>query len=58
MQFSVVIPAHNGELYLRLTIESALNQTRKADEIIVVDDASTDKTAEIAQSLEYRASVR
>lgn len=53
MRFSIVIPAHNGELYLRLAIESALSQVRKADEIIIVDDASTDRTAEIAQSEEW-----
>lgn len=53
MTFSIVIPAHNGDKYLRLSIESALNQERKADEIIVVDDASTDNTGEVAQSQEY-----
>jgi glycosyltransferase involved in cell wall biosynthesis len=47
---SIVIPAHNGEQYLRLAIDSAINQTRSPDEIIVVDDASTDATAEIAKS--------
>jgi glycosyltransferase involved in cell wall biosynthesis len=49
-RFSIVIPAHNGEKYLRLAIESALNQTRPADEVVIVDDASTDATAEIAKS--------
>jgi len=58
MRFSVVIPAHNGELYLRFAIESVLNQTRKADEIIIIDDASTDKTADIIQSIESRERVK
>lgn len=56
--FSIVIPAHNGERYLHDTITSAVLQTRRADEIIVVDDASTDKTAEIAQSVQWRGIVR
>ena len=57
MKFSIVIPARNGEKYLRSAIESALDQTRPADEIIVVDDASADRTAVIARSPEYRGRV-
>ena len=49
-KISIVIPAYNGEKYLRQALESVLNQTRKADEIIVIDDASTDNTAEIARN--------
>jgi glycosyltransferase involved in cell wall biosynthesis len=48
--FSIVIPVHNGERFLRSAISSALEQSRKADEIVLVDDASTDGTAEIAKS--------
>lgn len=48
MTFSIVIPARNGEKFLYDTIISALAQKRPADEIIVIDDASVDKTAEIA----------
>jgi len=47
---SVIIPAYNREAYLGEAIESALRQTRPPDEIVVVDDGSTDRTAEIAQS--------
>jgi glycosyltransferase involved in cell wall biosynthesis len=50
MTFSIIIPTHNGERYLRSAIESALKQTRPADEIVIIDDASTDATAEIARS--------
>jgi glycosyltransferase involved in cell wall biosynthesis len=50
MIFSIVIPAHNGDSFIRQAIESALCQTRNADEVIVIDDASTDATAEIAKS--------
>lgn len=41
---SVIIPAYNGERFLRETIQSALEQTRPALEVIVVDDGSRDGT--------------
>jgi glycosyltransferase involved in cell wall biosynthesis len=47
---SVVIPAHNAQKYLGEAIESVREQTVAAQEIIVVDDGSTDDTARIAQS--------
>jgi glycosyltransferase involved in cell wall biosynthesis len=47
---SVVIPSYNSARYLGETIESVLTQTYAPVEIIVVNDGSTDATAEIAQS--------
>ncbi|WP_250213872.1 glycosyltransferase family 2 protein [Acrocarpospora catenulata] len=45
---SIVIPAHNAAKTLRLCLESALAQTHRPVEVIVVDDASTDDTRAIA----------
>lgn len=43
---SVIIPTYNAALYVTASIESALNQTYKPIEVIVVDDGSTDDTVE------------
>jgi len=47
MTFSIVIPTYNGSKFLEETIQSALSQIRKADEILVSDDNSSDNTIEI-----------
>jgi glycosyltransferase involved in cell wall biosynthesis len=44
---TVVIPAHNAEQFVAEAIESVLAQTYEPVETIVVDDGSTDRTAEI-----------
>ena len=45
MQISVVIPSYNRLPTLIRAIDSVIAQTSKVDEIIVVDDGSTDNTA-------------
>jgi glycosyltransferase involved in cell wall biosynthesis len=45
---SIVIPAYNVERYVGASISSALGQTLREIEVIVVDDGSTDTTARIA----------
>lgn len=49
MKISVIIPAYNEEKHLPLALEALHKQKEKPDEIIVVDNNSTDKTPEIAR---------
>jgi glycosyltransferase involved in cell wall biosynthesis len=54
---SAVIPVHNGERYLREALDSALGQSRPADEVIVVDDGSTDGTPRLLEAYAGRVRV-
>ncbi|MCX6796036.1 MAG: glycosyltransferase family 2 protein, partial [Candidatus Falkowbacteria bacterium] len=47
---SVLIPAYNEEKSICRCVNSCLNQTRKPDEIIIVNDGSTDNTLKILKS--------
>ncbi|MBC2170239.1 glycosyltransferase family 2 protein [Listeria booriae] len=49
---SVIIPTYNSEATIAKTISSVLNQTYKSLEIIIVDDASNDKTVQIIQDID------
>jgi cellulose synthase/poly-beta-1,6-N-acetylglucosamine synthase-like glycosyltransferase len=57
LKISILIPAHNEEKSIAACVRSCLNQTRLADEVIVVNDGSTDRTAEILASFGDRIKV-
>lgn len=48
---SILIPVFNRESYIKETVESAINQSYNNIEIIIVDNASTDNTWSIIDSL-------
>lgn len=48
---SIIIPTYNREDLIILAIESILKQTYQDFEILVIDDASTDKTAEVIREI-------
>ena len=50
-RFSVIIPLYNKERDVEATLRSVLAQTLRPLEIVVVDDGSTDRSAEIVESL-------
>ena len=47
MNYYIVIPAHNEEELISLTLESLISQTLLPKKVVVVNDNSTDKTSEI-----------
>ena len=47
---SVCIATFNGEKFIKLQLDSILSQLEKDDEIVIIDDASTDNTIEIINS--------
>ena len=47
MNFYIVIPAHNEEDYIGITLKSLIEQTLLPKKIVIVNDNSTDKTAEV-----------
>ena len=53
---SLIVPVYNGENYIKEAIESALSQTYKNIEIIVVNDGSKDKTEAICQK--YKGKIK
>ncbi|WP_040493406.1 glycosyltransferase family 2 protein [Ilumatobacter nonamiensis] len=46
---SVIVPAYQAEEYLDAALASVSSQTTPADEVVVIDDASSDDTASIAR---------
>jgi glycosyltransferase involved in cell wall biosynthesis len=54
MKLSVIIPVHNGSSTLRQCLQGLAASTRPPDEVLIVDDASTDSSAEIASAFGTR----
>ena len=50
MNFYIIIPAHNEESSIGLTLDSLVNQTLQPKRIVVVNDNSTDTTQDIVES--------
>lgn len=48
---SIIVPVYNAENFIEETIECVFNQTYSNFELILVDDCSTDKSAEIIKNI-------
>lgn len=57
MIVSIIVPCYNHAAYLEERIESILNQSYKNFEIVILDDCSTDHTAEILSKYEQHPKV-
>ena len=55
---SVIVPVYNVEAYLDQCVKSILSQTLEDIEVLLINDASTDGSLEIARSYENDARVR
>jgi len=56
VEVSIILPVYNGEKYLECSIKSCLNQTFENWELLIIDDNSCDRSAEIA--IKYEAQDR
>lgn len=54
---SICIPTYNGEAYIVEALESAINQTYPNLEIVVTDDASSDKTLQIVERFKAKTAI-
>lgn len=51
MTISVIIPNYNHSIYLPEVIASIINQKRPPDEVLIIDDASTDNSVTVIKSI-------
>ena len=54
---SILIPAYNEEKGIENSIKSCLNQTVKPDNVIVINDGSTDNTLKILQKYKNKIKI-
>jgi glycosyltransferase involved in cell wall biosynthesis len=54
---SVIVPVYNGAKFIAAAIRSVLRQTLPPDEVIIVDDGSTDQSGDIAAGFEPKLRV-
>jgi glycosyltransferase involved in cell wall biosynthesis len=57
MRVNVIVPCHNAARFIGEALESALHQTHRETTVLVVDDGSTDASAEVAASYGERVMV-
>jgi glycosyltransferase involved in cell wall biosynthesis len=53
LTLSIIIPVYNEQSHIRSCLEAIAKQTEKPDEVIVVDNGSTDKSADIAKRFDF-----
>ncbi len=60
MLFSICVPAYNAQKYLRTSVDSILSQSFQDYEIVIIEDGSTDGSAELCDQLanEYPQKIR
>ena len=58
MQISLIITTYNWKEALELSLNSALNQTIKPNEIIIADDGSTDDTLELITKITQKTDIK
>lgn len=55
MKLSIALASYNGERFIGEQLQSFLEQTRHPDEVVISDDASTDRTLEIVEAFRAKA---
>ncbi len=55
MKYVLITPAHNEEAFIQKTLDSMVAQTVLPERWVIVDDGSTDRTAEIVESYAWSA---